>query len=184
MKKGRIVNLLLLIAIALILFTPVGFHIKVFVNRVLSFNPTTVTASEQQVLESYDWVLQDRNGRSFNLEQFKGKVILINFWASWCPPCVAEMPAFDHLYDDYSKEVVFLFVARDRRAKVDAFLDKHGYELPVYYESGVTPGQLNNNALPTTYILDKRGAIVVVKTGSAAWNSTTTRKILDELIQE
>lgn len=184
MKKGRIINLLLLAAIALVLFTPLGFHLKVLVNRIISFNPVPVEEREQQVLESYDWKLQDLQGRSSNLVEAEGKVILINFWASWCPPCVAEMPDLDNLYADYKKDVSFYFVARDQKVKVNAFLDKHGYNLPVYYESGFTPDQLYSGALPTTFIIDKKGHIVVAKTGSASWNSPATRKLLDDLIQE
>lgn len=184
MKKGRIVNLLLLIAIALILFTPIGFHVKVFVNRIISFNPRPVQERERQILKSYNWDLVDRQGQSYNLSSASGKVVFINFWASWCPPCVAEMPSLDNLYTDYNKDVVFLFVARDRKAKVDTFLDKHGYALPVYYETGFTPEQLYSTSLPTTYILDKNGSIVVAETGAASWNSDATRGIIDNLIKD
>lgn len=182
MKRRRIINILLLIFLALILFTPVGFHIKVFVNRIVSFNPTPVEQRKQEVLESYDWQFQKRGGGDFNLAEARGKVVLINLWASWCPPCVAEMPGLNELYQDYSKEVVFLFVARDRKVKVNAFMEKHAYDFPVYYEKGLTLKQLQSNGLPTTYILDKEGTIIVAKTGSASWNSASTRKLIDELI--
>lgn len=182
MKRGRIVNILLLIAIALILFTPVGFHIKVMVNRLISFNPTPVEQREQQQLDSYEWRLTDSQGGRFNLTEARGKVVFINFWASWCPPCVAEMPDLSDLYADYHKEVVFLFVARDRKMKVNEFLTKHNYDLPVYYETGLTPEQLDSTVLPTTFIIDKSGSIVVAETGLASWNSSTTRNFIDNLL--
>ena len=184
MKSGRIVTILLLIALGLMLFTPVGFHAKVWVNRLLSFNPTPVEERRQERLETYNWRLSDRQNERFNLEQAKGKVVFINFWASWCPPCVAEMPDLRDLYNDYGDEVVFLFVARDRREKVDAFMAKNDYDFPVYYEMDLTPSQIYSAALPTTFIIDKEGAIVVAEVGSAAWNGEPTRNLLDQLIDE
>ncbi|MGI9546409.1 MAG: TlpA family protein disulfide reductase [Flavobacteriaceae bacterium] len=184
MKRGRIVNIFLLIFLALILFTPLGFHVKVFVNRIISFSPAPIEERKQEILESYDWRFQNRQGGEFNLSEAEGKVVLINFWATWCPPCVAEMPDLNELYQDYSDEVVFLFVARDKKSSVDTFMKKHTYDLPVYFEKGTTPVQLQTNSLPTTYILDKKRTIIVAKTGAASWNSTTTRRLIDGLINQ
>ena len=183
MKKGRIVTVLMLVGLALLLFTPVGFHAKVWVNRLLSFNPTPVEERQQQRLETFNWRLKDRQGNGFNLKEARGEVVFINFWASWCPPCVAEMPDLRDLHEDYGEEVTFLFVARDRQEKVDAFMSKHGYDLPVFYEVDLTPSQIYNAALPTTFIIDKKGAIVVAEVGSADWNSSETRELLDGLLQ-
>lgn len=182
MKKGRIVNSLLLIAIALILFTPIGFHVKVFINRIISFNPSTIEEEERQLLDSYDWELQDRKGRKFNLDQFKGKIILINFWASWCPPCVAEMPSLQALYNDYSNQVEFIFVARDSEEKIDSFMAKEGFSFPIYYEYSEPPIALQSNSLPTTYIIDRSGSIILEHIGAARWNSETTRALINQLI--
>ena len=183
MKRGRLVNILLILFLAVVLFTPVGFHIKVWVNRIISFNPTPVEERKRQVLTSYNWNLIDARGNASNLDRSRGKVVFINLWASWCPPCVAEMPDLQELYQDYHKEVVFLFVARDEEAKVKAFMQKHQYNLPVFYENGSMPRQLESRSLPTTYIIDKNGSIVVAKTGTASWNSSATRSILDDLIR-
>lgn len=182
MKKGRIVNSLLLIAIALILFTPIGFHVKVFINRIISFNPSTIEEEERQLLDSYDWELQDRKGRKFNLDQFKGKIILINFWASWCPPCVAEMPSLQALYNDYSNQVEFIFVARDSEEKIDSFMAKEGFSFPIYYEYSEPPIALQSNSLPTTYIIDQSGSIILEHIGAARWNSEATRALINQLI--
>lgn len=182
MKRGQITNIILLLLLALILFTPLGFHVKVWVNRVLSFNPTPVEERKQEILSSYTWSLVDREGRGYNLSQARGKVVFINIWASWCPPCVAEMPDLQLLYRDYNKKVLFLFIARDRKVKVGAFMEENQYNFPVFYESGPSPVQLSSNSLPTTYILDRQGRIVVSETGAAAWNSKATRELLDRLV--
>ncbi len=187
MKKGlgyKLLSLLLLVFLGLLLFTPLGFYIKVYANRLLSHNPTPVPERQQQVLKDYDFSLRDLNGEPFNLKETRGEVVLLNFWATWCPPCIAEMPDLEQLYLDYGRDVRFLFIARDREDRVEAFLTKNGYTIPVYYEQALVPKQLYYGGIPTTFILDKNGRIVVSKVGSASWNNNQTRDLLDSLLQK
>ena len=184
MKKGRIVNILLIIFLGLLVFTPVGFHTKVIVNRLISFNPDVLDEEDRSQLSSYNWQLQSRSGYAIDFNETRGKVVLINFWASWCPPCVAEMPDLRDLYSDYKEDVVFLFVARDEQSKIDQFLKKHEYEIPVYYELGQPPIQISSNSLPTTYVISRTGEIIVAEKGAADWNSKKTRGLLDTLVSK
>ncbi|MCK0162159.1 TlpA family protein disulfide reductase [Allomuricauda sp. F6463D] len=184
--KEQISNGIWILAILIILFTPVGFHVRVWVNKVVAtvISPGTVDEDDRANLKNYDWSLVGLNGERTNLESNKGEVILINVWATWCPPCVAELPGFVELYDDYKDKVTFAFVANDERQKVEAFLTKKGYTLPVYFQVSNAPPELDSNSIPVTYILDKQGNIVVDKTGAANWNSDNTRALLDDLISE
>ncbi len=184
MKKGKIVNILLLLFLGILLFTPIGFHFKVYVNRLISWSPSEIAVEDQQFLDNYNWYLVDGTSRMYNLEQARGRVVLINIWASWCPPCVAEMPDLNELYRDYGDEVIFLFVARDQKAKVDAFLVKHQYNFPVFYEQSKAPEQLQTSSLPTTFILNKKGKLVVAEKGAASWNSKATRAMIDGLLND
>ena len=184
MKRKRI-NLpwlLTLVVMALILFTPLGFHLKVWVNRLLSPDPKIIASSTFERPKIEDWKLHDLRGNSFHAENLKGQVVLINFWASWCPPCVAEMPSLEKLHMEFGDRASFLFVARDQKDKVISYLEKNNYNFPVYFESTLPPVELNNNALPTSYILDKTGKIVVAHTGAANWYAEDTRKLLDSLL--
>src|SRR6056297_2244607 len=167
--KEQISNLIWIVAIILIVFTPVGFYPRVWVNKIVAtvISPSTVDEDEQT-----------------NLQSKKGEVVLINVWATWCPPCVAELPGFIELYSDYKDKVTFAFVANDEKEKVRAFLKKKGYELPVYFQASGMPQELESRSIPVTYILDKKGNIVVDKTGAANWNSYKTRSLLDELISQ
>ena len=184
MKKGKIVNILLLLFLIVLLFTPIGFHFKVFVNRIISWSPSEIAVEDQRFLDNYSWSLDDGAGRVYNLEQARGRVVLINIWASWCPPCVAEMPDLNELYRDYGDDVIFLFVARDQQAKVDEFLAKNQYNFPVFYEKSMAPEQLKTSSLPTTYILNKKGKLVVAEKGAASWNSKATRAMIDGLLND
>jgi thiol-disulfide isomerase/thioredoxin len=185
MKHGQystIIAVALMGMLALLLFTPLGFYVKVYANRLLSHNPTPVPEREQQLLNDYHWNLKTPEGEVYDFEENRGQVTLINFWATWCPPCIAEMPAFQKLYNEYGNQMSFLFVASDQEHKLEAFLEKNGYTLPVYYERGLVPRQLYYGGLPTTFIIDREGRIVVSEVGSADWYDMETRQLLDSLI--
>ena len=183
-SKKWIVNGIFILGILTLLFTPLGFYVKVYVNRILANNPTPVEDREQQFLTSYHWKLKDSESNDFNFEEAKGQVVLLNFWATWCPPCVAEMPSLQDLYDDYGDKITFLFVAQDQVKKVERFILKKKYTLPVYYEVSTTPKQLFSTSIPSTYLIGKDGKIVVAKTGAADWNSSKTRELIDSLLRE
>ena len=170
------------------LFTPYGMPVRTGLIRVISLVTTRVLPlgidqEGRERLSAYDWELISRDGIALSMENLKGKVIVINYWATWCPPCIAEMPAFQDLYDAYKKDVVFLFVTNDDREKVERFIKKHGYSLPVYYPRSRPPVDLESSSLPTTYFLDRQGGIAVHKVGAADWKSGRGRRLLDELLE-
>lgn len=178
---------ILFILFIVFLFTPYGLPVRATFIKAVSFVTTRVFSMEvekadQIKLANYEWKLVDLEGRERNFESYKGKVIVLNFWATWCPPCVAEMPSFQKLYNDYGDKVVFLFVANDDQEKVHTFLRKKEYRMPVYFQKSSVPEEISSNALPTTYIIDSNGNIVAKKVGAADWNSNKVRELLDQLL--
>lgn len=186
LTKEQISNGIWILAIVLILFTPVGFHVRVWVNKLVAtvISADAVDEEDQVAVANYDWNLVDMSGNRINLKSLKGQVVIINVWATWCPPCVAELPRFVELYADYREKVTFAFVANDEREKVEAFLDKKGYQLPVYFQASTAPVEMQSSSIPVTFILSKQGKIVVDKTGAANWNSEYVRDLLDQLLAE
>lgn len=184
LTKDQISNLVWIVAIVLILFTPVGFYARVFVGKLFASEATIVKSENRELLQSYNWQLSDLKGKRYNFSDLEGKVVLVNFWATWCPPCVAEMPSLNDLYSDFQDEVAFVFVASDQKEKVEAFLTKRDYNIPVYFETSRTPEQLVSKSIPATFILSKSGELVVEEKGVADWNSTSTRELLNQLLQE
>jgi len=182
--KKQWINAALIVGIVLILFTPVGFYARVFVGRLLSTSAAVLKTELQIPVKNNNWQLANVEGKEFNFEKTKGKVVLVNFWATWCPPCVAEMPSFQSLYNDYNDKFVFMFVAQDKVDKVSAFIAKKGYTLPVYYSKTEPPSVLTSKTIPTTYVINKEGKIIIAETGVADWNCGKTRKILDGLLAE
>ena len=177
-------NILLLLFIGLMIFPQTRMPIQIAVNRIFAFSPSEIDEEKREVLSNYDWKLNTLEGETANFSEAKGNVTVLNFWATWCPPCVAEMPSFQKLYDDYGNEVEFYFVSQEEEEPLNRFLEKRGYDLPVYRSLSYIPEQLVSNSLPTTYVISKSGEIVVKKTGAAVWNTEEFRSLLQELLGE
>ena len=100
-----------------------------------------------------------------------------------CPPCIAEFQNIQDLYNDYNDEVFFLLVSNESPNTIQKFLDKKGYDIPIFNSFTNYPDEFNSRSIPRTYIIDKEGFIVVDKKGAANWNSSKIRNQLDELLK-
>jgi thiol-disulfide isomerase/thioredoxin len=133
----------------------------------------------------FGFTLKDSLGNSFNADQFKGKVIFLNLWATWCGPCRAEMPAIHKLYAKVKDErIVFIMLSIDKdqaAQKVKAYVRKNKYTFPVYRPSGYLTDQLNVPSIPTTFVIAKDGKIVMKEVGTKNYNTDKFRKFLIEL---
>lgn len=115
----------------------------------------------------------------------KGKVVFINFWASWCPPCRAEMPSLNELYKKLKDDdrFVFLFMNEDDdKMKAKQYLDKNQFDIPLFSRSGNIPTKIFSGTLPTTIVLNKERLIVLQHTGMAGYNTDDFIKQLKELL--
>lgn len=177
-------NILFILVILLLLIPQTRKPIQVTLNRLIAFSPSEISKEKREILEDYSWRLQDLNGEMHYFGEAEGEVVLVNFWATWCPPCIAEMPSFQKLYDDYGDKVRFYFVSSEEKERLQPFLEKKGYELPVYQPLSATPEKMRSNTLPTTYLISKKGELVVDKKGAANWNDDNFRNLLDELLAE
>lgn len=127
----------------------------------------------------------DDRGNNVSTADLQGKVIFINFWASWCPPCRAEMPALNNLYQQMKNEdkLVFLFLNEDEDlSKAKKYLDKEGFTLPLFTTQGGIPPEIYSGTLPTTVIIDKEGRVVMKEEGMADYDNTAFVGQLRELL--
>lgn len=155
---------------------------QIILTRIFSFSPGVVEVEEQKKISDYQWELQGINTDSYNLAEAKGKVVLVNYWATWCPPCIAEMPSLQKLYDDYQDKMIFLFVSNEIHEDIDKFMRAKKYTYPVYRSQSDDPNPFIKSPIPQTYVLDKQGTIVMDKSGAADWNTSKVRETLDRLI--
>lgn len=121
-----------------------------------------------------DFSLVDKNGKQINLKDYQGKTVVLNFWASWCPPCIAEMPSIQTFYNEINKEdVKLVLVALDRDFnKSIKFMDKHEYSMPYYRPTSNLPAQFDVRGIPVTYIIDGSGEIVITHSGMSDFSSS------------
>ena len=116
-----------------------------------------------------DFTLTDLDGNQVSLSDFRGKVVFINFWATWCPPCRAEMPEIEALYQQYkTKDVVVIGVdILETDDKVRQFVERGGYSwIFVIDSTGTVSANYNINAIPTSYFIDREGIIRAVNIGA------------------
>ena len=134
-----------------------------------------------------DFHFADENGNIQNTSSLRGKVVFINFWASWCPPCRAEFPSVETLYTRFrdNPDVFFLTINEDNDlATGRIYLDKENFSVPLYQSHGSVPAELYAGALPTTIVLDKNGEIRYHHSGFANYGANKFIKQIEELANE
>lgn len=128
----------------------------------------------------YNMPMISLDGQSYSLADFKDKTIFLNFWATWCPPCIAEMPNIQALYEDVvSDSIAFVMVSLDEDPeKARAYMARKEYTMPVYFLTGPKPGVFNSTVVPTTYVISPEGQIVSERRGMANYNTDEFRTFL------
>lgn len=153
------------------------------------FQPSLNLENEQLVLggNPADIKFTDGANRTTTLADLKGKVVFINFWATWCPPCRAEMPSINKLANSLKGEKDIAFVLLDADGnfeKANQFMQQRKFELPVYIPASNYPESMFTGSLPTTVILNKKGQLVYKHEGAANFGNEKTLQYLKKLINE
>lgn len=114
-----------------------------------------------------DFKLTDLDGKEVSLRDFRGKAVVLNFWATWCPPCRAELPDFQKEHEKARDFVILTVNQQEDKKTVQSFLDKGKYTFPVLLDTKGKVGSLYKvRGIPTTYFLDKKGVIVDLTVGA------------------
>lgn len=155
--------------------------------------PPEDAAPDEDAIPAPDFTLTDQNGESHTLSDYQGKVVFLNFWATWCGPCQMEMPHIQELYELYgddSEDVAILTVANPRSSEyptnsdieadqITEFLEEKGYTFPAVYDTtGEVFAAYGISAFPTTFMIDREGNVF----GYIA--STLTREMMDSIIDQ
>ena len=178
------------IAIILTLyFTGLHTEVAAFAQRVVLAtgiaNPDTKTIEDKEKA-AFDFSLTALAGSRLDFETVKGKVIFINMWATWCPPCIAEMPSIQGMYEKYkdNPNIVFAMISFDQDPKkAEKFIQKKGYTMPVFFPNETQiPKVYESEGIPTTFVIDKEGYIAYKKIGMANYESKSFSSFMDDLL--
>lgn len=138
---------------------------------------------EKRKTKAPDFTVLDAEGNSVKLSDLFGKPIVLNFWASWCPPCKSEMPAFNQVYEDVGEDIIFMMVdlvdgQRETQETGAQYIEEQGFSFPVYFDTEQKAARAYGiMSIPTTVFIDKDGYIV---TGAlTALDAETLQKGID-----
>ncbi|WP_186755070.1 TlpA family protein disulfide reductase [Echinicola salinicaeni] len=131
--------------------------------------------------------MKDKDGAEIQLKDFTGKVVVLNLWASWCPPCIAEMPSLQKFHDQMdTDEVELIMLSLDRDFdKSIAFMNRKAYNMPYYKPVSPLPSPFAVNAIPATFIINKKGKVIGLHSGMTDFMSETfLNKVQAASVQE
>ncbi|MGB7841314.1 MAG: TlpA disulfide reductase family protein [Salinimicrobium sp.] len=130
-----------------------------------------------------DLSLINSKGEKVNMKQFQGKVIFLNFWATWCPPCIAEMPGINNLYKEVRNDnVEFIMVSLDQNfEKAKKFRNNKGFEFEIYQAAGPVPQMYSSRSIPTTYVIDADGNLALTHLGMGNFDTKDFQQFLKKL---
>lgn len=182
--KKNIFNVLFITLLAVILFVPdaKAFFLKGLME--IGFYSPKVERTKVETVNLSGVKFSNAQGNVIDLGELKGKIVFLNFWATWCPPCRAEMPSINKLYKQFQNDqnVVFIFADADNNlVKSGKFMLDRKFELPVYKTESNVPEQIFAGSLPTTIIFDKQGRIAFKHEGIANYADKKFTEFLNKL---
>lgn len=183
-KKFNLGDILLIVFLVLLLIPQTRKPIQITLSKVrmLILSPSAVDNEGQVQVTPFAYSVTRLDGTATAIPIGKGRITFLSYWATWCPPCIAELPSIQELYADYGGKIDFLLLTNEQAQPVEVFLEKKEYTLPVYYPKMEAPAELYSKSIPTNYIIDATGKIIVKETGAVDWNSSKTRALLDTLL--
>lgn len=177
--KKNWITLLLTAFLLSILLIP---SFKEFVQRQILMKPSLEKVENEVTFSPEELKLQLKgvNVPDANLADFKDKLIFLNFWGTWCPPCRAEYPSIQKLYDAKKDKVQFVLIAmQDQEEAVKKFLAENKYTTPVYFATSPIAEKMLPKSFPTTYIIGKNGRILKKEQYASDWNSDSVHQFID-----
>ncbi len=145
---------------------------------------TTIASKENVSTELNQQIrLTDLEGNMVKLDRYRGKTVFINFWATWCKPCIEEMPSIEKAQTILgNQEIVFLLASSETAEDIQAFSNDHGYQFT--YLRFENDELLHIQALPTTFIFNARGNLVFSEMGFRNWDSKDNINLIRDIIKQ
>lgn len=141
----------------------------------------------QKPIAPVDFELQNLAGEKVKLSSLKGRVVFLNFWATWCGPCRSEMPSMQRMYEKLHDEGLEILAVdlQEEKSLVERFAKELSLKFPILLDSaGAVGAQYNARAIPTTYLFDRKGFIFARAVGARAWDSPEMLETLRRVLRE
>lgn len=150
--------------------------------------PTEVNSEGPFLSEQdYRFVMAYTDNTTQTLAEMRGSVVFVNVWASWCPPCIAEMPTIETLYTELKgvEKIQFILLSMDEdREKAINFMERRDFTVPYQFPASPIPAAIRSTLLPTSYVISKEGQVIYEKRGIADYSTPAFRNWLVELSEE
>ncbi|KYG74532.1 thiol-disulfide isomerase/thioredoxin [Roseivirga ehrenbergii] len=189
--KRDIIELSIVVVVFLVIYLT-GSQAEVFgkvQQAVLVTGVANATAldADEVVDADYNFRLVNEEGNKIDVRDLKGKTLFINIWATWCPPCVAEMPNINSLYNkiENKDDIVFLMISHDDEMRTaQSWVKRKGFDFPVFKLASPLPDVFETEVVPSTFVVSPEGKIVVSKTGMANYDTKRFKKYLLKLAEK
>ena len=173
-QKRWFKNLLFFSFISVAYFT----NFPLWVN--IQFTKLGLDSADQAIVGKYGEsvyrstiVLEGVDGNNFDLSMYEGKPLFINFWASWCVPCLAEFGSLEKLQNEFPG-IEFIYVTNEQESSFKNYVENTDYPFNFYQLKSTVPNELGFQGIPTSFLLNERGEIVLRQYGAANWSDQET----------
>lgn len=152
-------------------------------EKEISFKPPSIEADQPPNFKENEFKFKTLDGKVFELNDFKGKVVFLTFWATWCRFCAMELPHIQKLYEEYKgKDIEFVALSAEGKEKVEKYINNFKYTFPAYIQLTPTPSIFKSEGIPVNFILDKEGKVKLKKEGYYNWLSEEAKNFLNSLL--
>lgn len=171
MKNSIKIILLVTSLVIVVAGALVGYNI-LKENNNISYTEETSVQTKETLAKFSDFTFYDLEGKELKLSDFAGKPIVLNFWATWCPPCKEEMPLFESAYQEYGEEIEFIMLnltdgEKDNEQSVNEFISENNYTFPTYLDKLADGAQTYSiYTIPQTFFINSKGYIIYSQTGA------------------
>jgi thiol-disulfide isomerase/thioredoxin len=165
----------------------VSVLVIILLYLVTSFRNKPISNPENKEI-NYDFSIKDIEGNAVKFSEYKGKVVFLNLWATWCGPCRSEMPGIQNLYNKVnSEDIKFVMLSVEEESelnKVQTFVGRNKYTFPVFVSHEPLPRLFDVPSIPTTFIIDKNGKVAHYQQGSTQYDTEKYVDLLNSLSQK